>query len=97
MGENHTPERLLMLSIKELIELDVTKVSGWVEPMAATPAAIHFITAEDIRRSGAASMPDTLRLAAGMHRALSASSDHREFGTTRAVGRPFYGKLTWNL
>ena len=36
------------------------------EPLFQTPAAVYVITAEDIRRSGATSIPDALRLAPGV-------------------------------
>lgn len=54
---------LSQLSIEELSNIEVTSVSKRAEPVSRAPAAIFVITAEDIRRSGAASLPEVLRLA----------------------------------
>jgi iron complex outermembrane receptor protein len=54
------------LSLEELSQIEVTTPSK--EPVKAfqTPAAIYVITGEDIRRSGATTIPDALRLAPGV-------------------------------
>ncbi len=54
---------LSRLSIEELANIDVTSVSRTPEPVSAAPAAIYVITADAIRRSGAHSIPEVLRLA----------------------------------
>jgi iron complex outermembrane receptor protein len=51
------------LSIEELMNSEVTSVSLRPEPLSRAPAAIDVITAEDIHRSGAQSLPEILRLA----------------------------------
>lgn len=51
------------LSLEELANLEVTSVSRRPESIAEAPASIFVITAEDIRRSGAASLAEALRLA----------------------------------
>ena len=51
------------LSIEELANIEVTSVSKRPERLLGAPAAVFVITADDIRRSGAASLPDALRLA----------------------------------
>lgn len=51
------------LSLEELANLEVTSVSRRPAPLSRAPAAIEVITAEDIRRSGALSLAEALRLA----------------------------------
>ncbi len=65
-GDATTPqtvEDLRGLSIDDLANLKVTSVSKRPESLADAAAAIYVITADDIRRSGATSLPEALRLA----------------------------------
>ena len=50
------PSTLKMLSLKELMDLDVTSVSKEREPYREAAAAIQVVTGDDIRRSGASSI-----------------------------------------
>jgi iron complex outermembrane receptor protein len=59
-------EALKRLSIEELMNLEVTSVSKRPERLAQTASAIQVITQEDIRRSGASSLPEALRLASNL-------------------------------
>lgn len=54
------------LSLEELGNIEVTSVSKSPVKLSQTPAAIYVITQEDIRRSGARSLPEALRLAPGV-------------------------------
>src|SRR5688572_8760773 len=54
---------LAELSLEELANVEVTSISRRPESVADAPAAIYVITADDIRRSGAQTLPETLRLA----------------------------------
>jgi len=54
---------LSRLSIDELANVEISTVSRRPEPLSGAAAAIYVITAEDIRRSGATSLPEVLRLA----------------------------------
>ena len=54
---------LTELSLQELADLEVTSVSRRAERLAEAPASIFVITAEDIRRSGATTLAESLRLA----------------------------------
>ncbi len=65
---------LTSISLEELAQTKVTSVSKTEEPQFRTPAAIQVITAEDIRRSGATSIPEALRLVPGVHVARISSS-----------------------
>ncbi len=51
------------LSLEDLGKIEITSVSKQAEPLNDAPAAIYVITNEDIRRSGARSLPEMLRLA----------------------------------
>ncbi len=51
------------LSIEELSQIEVTSVSRRPEPIREAPAAIYVISGDDIRRSGAATLAEALRLA----------------------------------
>lgn len=56
-------EQLGRLSLEELANVQVTSVARTPEPLGEAPASIYVISREDIRRSGAQSLPEVLRLA----------------------------------
>ncbi len=79
-GESSGPNsegkaRLTRLSLEQLGNTDVTTVSKEPTKLNRTPAAIYVITQEDIRRSGATSIPEALRLAPGVE--VSRIDSHR--------------------
>ncbi len=51
------------LSIEELSNIEITSVSKRDEKLSDAPTSVFVITSEDIRRSGATSLPEALRLA----------------------------------
>jgi len=51
------------MSIEELANIQITSVSKKPERLAAASASVFVITPEDIRRSGASSIPEVLRMA----------------------------------
>src|SRR6266404_5633136 len=57
---------LASLSIEELANLEVTTATKDPEPISTTPAAIFVLTQDDIRRSGATTFADALRLVPGV-------------------------------
>jgi iron complex outermembrane recepter protein len=75
-----TKEGLLSLaelkgkSIDELLNIDVTTVSRQPEKWFGTASAVQVITEEEIRRSGATSLPEALRLAPNLQVAQVSSS-----------------------
>ncbi len=103
-------ERLTELSLEQLGDIKVTSVSKEPEQVWKTPAAIFVITQDDIRRSGATSIPEALRLAPGVEVAR-VDSDHwsvgiRGFGGVlaskilvlidgRSVYTPLYAGVYW--
>jgi iron complex outermembrane receptor protein len=58
-----TVEDLRALSIDELTQLEIISVSKRPERLSQAAAAVYVITGEDIRRSGAATLAEVLRLA----------------------------------
>ncbi|HXC16641.1 MAG TPA: TonB-dependent receptor [Holophagaceae bacterium] len=58
-----SPAALAEMSLEDLVNIQVTSVSKKPEKLADAPAAVFLITREDIRRSGATSVPEALRLA----------------------------------
>ncbi|MDB6038088.1 MAG: TonB-dependent receptor [Verrucomicrobiales bacterium] len=67
-GQPHTEtareiEALKGLSIEQLSAIDITSVSKRSERLIDSPSAIQVISSEDIRRSGASSLAEALRLA----------------------------------
>ncbi len=59
-------ENLKQLSLEQLGDLEVTTKAKAPEQVWKTAAAVYVITQEDIRRSGATSIPEALRLAPGV-------------------------------
>ncbi len=56
-------DELLNLSLAQLSNLKVTSASKKPEKLSETAASIYVISADDIRRSGAITLPEILRLA----------------------------------
>jgi iron complex outermembrane receptor protein len=57
---------LKRMSLEELMNVPVTVVARGRQPANEVPAAIYVITQDDIRRSGATSLAEVLRLAPGV-------------------------------
>jgi len=70
------PEDLARLSLEELAQVEITSVSLRGEPLAGAAAAVFVITPEDIRRSGALSLPEVLRLAPNLNVQRINASDY---------------------
>ncbi|MCS6626936.1 TonB-dependent receptor [Roseibacterium beibuensis] len=67
MGAGPSDQDLTRLSLEELSMVEVTSVSRRPEALADAAAAIFVISADDIRRSGATSLPEALRLAPNLN------------------------------
>ncbi|HEY8101346.1 MAG TPA: TonB-dependent receptor [Burkholderiaceae bacterium] len=82
---------LANLSFEELADIRITSVSKKEERLADAPASVTVITNEDIRRSGATSLPEALRLAPNLQ---VARVDARNYAiTARGFNSPFENKL----
>ncbi|MDH5480054.1 MAG: TonB-dependent receptor [Nitrosomonas sp.] len=58
---------LLDLSLEELMNIEVTTVSKHPQKLTEVASAVFVISQDDIRRSGATSIPEALRMAPGVH------------------------------
>jgi iron complex outermembrane recepter protein len=61
------PKDLTSLSLEQLLDVEVSIVSKTDEPLTRAAAAVTVVTGEEIRRSGATSLPEALRLVPGLH------------------------------
>jgi iron complex outermembrane receptor protein len=57
---------LTNLGAEELFKIQVTSVGRKAQQLSKAPAAVFVLTAEDIRRSGATSIPEALQLVPGL-------------------------------
>lgn len=107
-----TSSGLMKMSIEELMEVKIFSVSKKEEKLFQSPAAIYVITGEDIRRSGARSIPEALRLAPGLQVAridankwaISSRGFNRRFANKllvlmdgRSVYTPFFAGVYWDV
>ncbi|HEX7423982.1 MAG TPA: TonB-dependent receptor [Terriglobales bacterium] len=79
------------LSLEQLGDVEVTTASKEPAQVWRTPAAIYVLTRDDIRRSGATSIPEVLRLVPGVEVAR-VDSDHWSVGI-RGFGAVLASKL----
>jgi iron complex outermembrane receptor protein len=102
---------LSLVPIEDLMNIQVTSVSKTEQKMSQAAAAIFVITQEDIRRSGAANIPDLLRVVPGMDVsqinanswAISARGFNDQFSNKllvlidgRTVYTPMLGGVNWD-
>jgi iron complex outermembrane recepter protein len=84
-------EDIAELSLEELANIQVTSVSRRSESLSDAAASIFVITGNDIRRAGATSLPEALRLAPNLQ---VARVDARNYAVTaRGYASPFENKL----
>ena len=100
------------LSLEELSQIQVTTVSRRPENLGQSAAAVYVITADEIRRSGAATLPEALRLAPNLEVARTSSQQYvisaRGFNSVnasnkmlvlidgRSVFTPFFNSAFWD-
>ena len=58
---------LAEIPLEDLVDMEITSVTKHPQLISETAAAVYVITREDIRRSGATSIPELLRLAPGVN------------------------------
>ena len=110
-GDSLSLSRLKKMSLEELMDIEVTLVSRHSEKLGEAPSAVQVITQEDIRRSGAATLPEALRLAPNLQ---VAQVDGREWAISargfnntaankllvmidgRTVYTPLYSGVFWD-
>lgn len=79
------------LSIEDLLQVEVTSASRRERKLAQTAAAVHVITQEDIQRSGATSVADSLRMAPGVY--VAQFDSNKWVVGVRGFNRRFSDKL----
>lgn len=82
---------LAVLSLEELMEIEVELVSRRPAQVSDVPAAITVLTADDLRRTGARQLPDALRLIPGMN--VARVDANKWAVTSRGFNGPFANKL----
>ena len=100
------------MSLEELMDVEVTSVSRHPEKLSQAASAIQVITQDEIRRSGASSIPEALRLADNLDVAQKNSHDWaisaRGFNTDlankllvlidgRTVYTPLFSGVFWDV
>ncbi|HEX7812815.1 MAG TPA: TonB-dependent receptor [Burkholderiales bacterium] len=75
-GAGPDSSSLADLSLEELGNIEITSVSRRPERLSAAAASIFVITHEDIRRSGATSLPEALRLAPNLQVAQTGAAQY---------------------
>ena len=103
---------LSRMTLEELMEVEVTSVSKRPERLADAAASIYVISGEDIRRSGARTLPEALRLAPNLHVAQGHASGYainaRGLNSTaankllvlidgRSVYTPLFSGVFWDV
>ena len=106
------PVDLTGMSIEDLMQIKVTSVSKKQESLSQTAAAIYVIMSEDIRRSGATSIPELLRMVPGLNVthmdankwAISARGLNEQFADKmlvlidgRTVFTPLFAGVYWDV
>lgn len=64
------------LSIEELANIQITSVSRKPEALAGAAASVFVVTRDDVRRSGATSIAEALRLAPNLQVGMGANGGY---------------------
>lgn len=89
--ESTAKDPLLGLTLKDLADMEVTSVSKKAEKASQAAAAIFVVTADDIRRMGATSIPEALRAVPGMN--VARAGAHQWAVSSRGFNDQFANKL----
>jgi iron complex outermembrane receptor protein len=104
-------QELLELSLEQLGDVQVSSVSRREERWVDAPASLHVISGEDVRRAGARSLPEALRLAPNLQvarvsaggYAISARGFNNSLGNKllvlvdgRSVYTPLFSGVFWD-
>jgi iron complex outermembrane receptor protein len=103
---------LSSMSVDDLMNMEVTSVARKGQKVADTAAAVFVITQDDIRRSGATSIPEILRIVPGLDVAringnvwaISARGSNGQFANKllvmidgRSVYTPLFSGVNWDV
>jgi iron complex outermembrane receptor protein len=110
--EASTSSALKQLSIEQLMDVEVTSVSKTRESLLGAAAAVATVTSEDIRRSGANTVPEALRFVPGLYVARQTanswsvssrgfsgvnSQDLLVLSDTRSIYTPLFSGVFWDV
>lgn len=99
------------LSLEDLLEIEVVTAAKKVQKISEAPAAMYVITEEDIKQSGATTIPDVLRIVPGIDVmeitatdfAINARGFNQEMSNkmlvlidSRTMYWDFYGLIAWD-
>ncbi len=84
-------DSLADLDLSALLEVEITSVSRKAERLADSAAAVYVISQEDLRRSGATSIPEALRMVPGLH--VAQLTGNRWVVASRGFSEEFNNKL----
>ena len=102
---------LLDLSLEQLMDVEVTSMMKTTTRLSETPGAIFVLTNDDIRRTGATSIPEALRVVPGLNVsridtnewAITARGFNSQFANKllvlvdgRSVYTPQYSSVCWD-
>jgi iron complex outermembrane recepter protein len=103
---------LKRMSVDELLNVEVTSVSRREEGLRNAAAAVAVITRDDLRRSGATTLPEALRLVPGLHvgrqnsntwavssRGFSSVNSEKllVLSDTRSIYTPLFSGVLWDV
>lgn len=88
---NAAPQKITQFTIEDLMQTEVTSVAGISQPLAQSAAAVTVISQEDIRRSGANSVPEILRMVPGLD--VAKINAHQWAISSRGFNDPTANKL----
>lgn len=91
IGVAEEADHLGDLSVEQLLDLKVTSVARREESVSRSPAAIYVITQDELRRSGARSISEALRLAPGLN--VAQVDAHTSAVSARGFNDIFANKL----
>lgn len=84
-------EKLANMSLEELMEVQIYSVSKRPEKLSDTAASVYILTSEDIKKSGATSIPEALRLVPGV--SVAQSNANTWAISIRGFNRQYSNKL----
>jgi iron complex outermembrane receptor protein len=105
-------DALKQMSVEELMGVEITSVSRREEPLRDAAAAVAVLTRETLRRSGAETVPDALRMVPGIHvgqqtastwavggRGFSSVTSEKllVLSDTRSIYTPLFSGVQWDV
>lgn len=99
------------LTLEQLMDLEVTAIMKSATRLSDTPGAIYVLSNDDVKRTGATTIPEALRLVPGLNVAridsnewpISARGFNGQFSNKllvivdgRSIYTPFYSGVWWD-